>query len=108
MILPKETVEKEIAKRREKADAAYMNYNETGNSRYEKSMHEHEDWADTLKAYVESEKTIRSARTLATEVKSIISTAKDIEVIEDAEKKEKAVDVLIETIKQLESVMRYV
>ncbi len=49
MVLPKKELEKLAAKYQEKADAAAMNYQDTGYSRYYTAKNRNEDLADSLR-----------------------------------------------------------
>ena len=107
MLLNEKELEKKIAVHREKASTAYMNYNETGSRRYEKTMRDNEDIADTLQAYLESANKIRASRSLISGAGSLVSDAEEYRAAENAAAKEKIVESMLYTIDEFKSMLRF-
>ena len=98
MLIERKEIIKEIEKHQKKAEEALMNYQETGYKRYEKSQQNHEDWAETLIAYLNSEDLLQKSKILIQKVEYWAMLAKDLKESDEALEKLKISNIILDDI----------
>lgn len=108
MLLSRAELEKKIADYREKADKAYMNYQDTGYARYYKTKEENEKMADTLAAYMYAEESIRSARVIRTKLSAWVDEVENINEMPADDKMWEKVRFLMKDISDAKEMLKLI
>lgn len=69
-VFTEEKINKLIREHEEKSEKAYLEYQNSGMSRYDRLYREHEDWCDTLRVVINAKSHADRDRKMTTEIKS--------------------------------------